>query len=179
MSARRGRGGGRRRRLSLAAATVLAIAFLAGCAKSDFGAIFQTASATGGDIEHGGKIFRKCVICHSLEKNGRNKVGPRLHGLFGRVSGSVSDYKYSRALKAAQIVWNADSLDIFFSSTTTMVPGTKMYADMSRGRDRADLIAFLKKATGGIKEIAPNYRQAVCYGSLFRSGICRARKAFR
>ena len=161
------------------AAAALAVAALTGCADGDpGGGTVQTAS-TAGDIEHGKQIFRKCVNCHSLNKNGPNKVGPRLHGLFGRVSGSISDYKYSRAMKVAQIVWDADSLDIYFSNTTAMVPGTKMYANMSREKDRADLIAFLKKATGGLRKITPTYRISDCYRSLFPFGVCYTRKPFR
>ncbi len=155
MNARRGRGRTRWKPLLLAAATVLAIAVLPGCARNDAGLADRAASgdvdqAASGDVEHGMRLFRKCVSCHSLEKNGPNKVGPRLHGLFGRVSGSVSDYKFSRALKKARIVWDEAALDMYLADTTAMVPGTKMYAYMSRHRDRADLIAFLKKATGGL-----------------------------
>ncbi len=179
MSVRHGPGGLRQRPLFPAAAAVLAVAALAGCANVDLDAIFQTASATVGDIKHGKRLFRKCANCHSLEKTGPNKVGPRLHSLFGRVSGSVSDYKYSRALKAAKIVWDADSLDIYFSNTTAMVPGTKMYADMSREQDRVDLIAFLKKATGKSKNKTPTCRQSVRHRSLFPFEFCRAQKAFR
>lgn len=108
----------------------------------------ETASRPANDNARGEVLFRKCVSCHSLKKNGRNKVGPRPHGLFGRISGSVADYKYSRALGRARIVWNEDTLDAYLADTTGMVPGTKMYAYMSRERDRADLIAFLRAATG-------------------------------
>ena len=100
-------------------------------------------------VERGAKLFAKCQACHTLEADGRNKVGPRLYGLFGRLSGSVADYQYSEALERAKIVWNEDSLDTFLAGTTEMVPGTKMYAGMARREDRRALIAFLKEATGG------------------------------
>lgn len=109
------------------------------------------ASAGAGQqamIERGAKLFAKCQACHTLEPNGRNKVGPRLYGLFGRLSGSVSDYQYSEALKRAKIIWNEDSLNTFLAGTTEMVPGTKMYAGIARREDRFALIEFLKGATG-------------------------------
>lgn len=111
-------------------------------------------SASGGAgqqamVERGAELFAKCQACHTLERNGRNKVGPRLYGLFGRLSGSVPDYQYSEALKRAKIVWDEGSLDTFLAGTTEMVPGTKMYAGIARREDRLALIEFLKEATGG------------------------------
>jgi cytochrome c len=100
-------------------------------------------------LARGEKLFAKCRACHSLEPGGRNKVGPRLHGLFGRTAGSVPDYRYSEALKKSGIVWNEQSLDLFLAGTTEMVPGTKMYAGLSVAQDRRALIAFLKQATAG------------------------------
>ena len=100
-------------------------------------------------IERGARLFAKCQACHTLEPNGRNKVGPRLHGLFGRPAGSVPDYPYSEALKRAKIVWSEGTLDTFLAGTAEMVPGTKMYAGIARREDRRALIEFLKEATGG------------------------------
>ena len=59
-----------------------------------------------GDAEAGEKAFKKCKSCHmiasadeTIVKGG--KTGPNLHGVIGRVAGSVEDYKYGKGLQGA------------------------------------------------------------------------------
>jgi cytochrome c len=102
-----------------------------------------------GDLTRGEALFKRCVACHSFEPNGRNKAGPRLHGLFGRKAGMVADYKYSPALKDSTLVWTPETVDALFDKgPEEVVPGSKMPLQvMSNPKDRADLIEFLKKVT--------------------------------
>jgi cytochrome c len=104
-----------------------------------------TPSFASGDAAHGATIYRECMICHSLDKNG---IGPRHRGVFGRKAGSVQDYDYSAALKAADIVWNETTLDQWLTNPQTLVPGTKMMFSVSNAQDRADVIEFLKEKAG-------------------------------
>ncbi|MBM3538361.1 MAG: cytochrome c family protein [Alphaproteobacteria bacterium] len=104
--------------------------------------------ATAADIARGAELYRKCVSCHTLEANGRNRAGPRLHGLFGRVAGSVGDYRYSDALKGSGIIWTEQTLDAYLKDSEAFVPGTKMYGGLSLDQDREDLIAYLRAAAG-------------------------------
>ena len=105
------------------------------------------ADARAADPARGEQLFRKCVSCHTLEANGRNRVGPRLHGLFGRVAGSVEDFRYSDALKSSGIIWNEQTLNAYLKDAEAFVPGTKMYGGLSLDQDREDLIGYLKQAT--------------------------------
>lgn len=108
---------------------------------------FGAADAAAADIARGEQLFRKCVSCHTLEANGRNRVGPRLHGVFGRVAGSVADFRYSDALKNSGIIWNEQTLNAYLKDAEAFVPGTKMYGGLSLDQDREDLIAYLRQVT--------------------------------
>ena len=44
-----------------------------------------------GNIEHGKKVFKKCAACHSIKKDGKNKIGPKLWGVMLRPVGSITD----------------------------------------------------------------------------------------
>src|SRR5678815_1735843 len=65
--------------------------------------------------ERGAELWAKCKSCHTIEKGGRNIVGPNLHGVFGRRAGSLPNYNYSPAMKNAKIVWNDETLDQYLS----------------------------------------------------------------
>ena len=111
-------------------------------------------SFAAGDPDHGAKVYRQCMICHSLDKNG---IGPSHRDVFGRTAGSVPDYSYSTALKGSNIVWNETTLDHWLTNPQALVPGTKMMFSVGDAQDRADVIAFLKeKATSGQSNATPD-----------------------
>ncbi len=112
-----------------------------------FAVTVAAGPAPAADARRGEEIFRKCAACHTLEAGGRNRVGPRLAGLFGRVAGAVGDFRYTDALKHSGIVWNETTLDAYLKDAEAFVPGTKMYGGLTLDADRADLIAYLKTAT--------------------------------
>src|SRR6185437_4588818 len=113
-----------------------------------------TASAAGvaGDLTAGRLVFRKCQACHSLEP-GKNLVGPSLASVIGRKSGSLPNYNYSTAMKQANIIWEAKTLDAYLADPQKVVPGNKMpFPGMKTDHDRSDVIAYL--ATGGAPAVA-------------------------
>lgn len=105
--------------------------------------------AKSGDPARGEGLFKKCAACHTLEAGGRNKAGPRLHGLFGRKAGDVADFKYSPALRDSALVWTPETVDALFAKgPDVLTPGSKMPLQMmANAKDRADLIAYLQRAT--------------------------------
>lgn len=100
--------------------------------------------------DRGARLFRKCGICHALSESDENKAGPTLYRLFGRRAGAVPGYAYSPALRASGLVWNEQMVDRLFAEGPEVVaPGSKMpLQKMPNAQDRADLIEFLKRATG-------------------------------
>jgi len=108
-----------------------------------------SARAADGDPAQGEAIYQRCLACHSLE---HNRTGPRHCGLFGRRAGSLPGYAYSMAMKKYGVTWNDETLERFLQNPMQAVPGTKMgYAGVKDPQERADLIAYLKQATGDSK----------------------------
>ncbi len=100
-----------------------------------------------GDPARGERVYNRCKSCHELERE-RNRNGPHLVDLFGRVSGSVEGFRYSPAMADAEIVWDEETLDGFLSDPRGYMRGNRMsFAGLRQERDRQDLIAYLKQAT--------------------------------
>jgi cytochrome c len=100
-----------------------------------------------GDAAKGKKVFNKCKTCHSLEA-GKNKIGPSLHGIFGRTAGSVEGFKYSDAMAESGIVWDEETIELFVTKPKDMMPGTKMvFTGLKKEDQRKDLVAYLMEAT--------------------------------
>ncbi len=99
-----------------------------------------------GDAASGEKVFKKCAACHSINKGGKNNIGPALYNVVGRKVGGVSDYKYSKALAAYDKNWNFEELNGFLLKPSKWIKGTKMaYAGLRKEKDRASVIKYLNQ----------------------------------
>ena len=83
----------------------------------------------------------------TLTERGVHGLGPSLYGVLDRKAGELTDFRYSPALKRSGITWTAQTLDTFIADPQKVVPANRMpYAGMPDAGDRADLIAYMRKA---------------------------------
>ena len=64
-----------------------------------------------GDAENGARLFKRCMACHQVGENAKNRVGPILTGVIGRPAGSVEKFKYGKDMLAAGeggLVWTEE-----------------------------------------------------------------------
>ena len=115
--------------------------------KIDIGAIMAL-----GDAESGKKIFKKCAACHSINKDGKNKIGPALYNVVGRTVGGLEDYKYSKTLASYGKEWTFKELNGFLQKPASYLKGTKMsYAGLRKEKDRASIIKYLNQSSDNPK----------------------------
>ena len=107
------------------------------------------ASASGAlaqDLAAGENSFKKCLPCHSVGADAKNKVGPLLNGLEGRKSGTIEGYTYTDANKNSGITWGEDVFREYIKDPRAKIPGTKMvFAGIKSDNEISSLWAYLKQ----------------------------------
>jgi cytochrome c len=107
-----------------------------------------------GDLGHGEKVFKKCTACHQIASGGKNMIGPNLWGVIGRTAGSVSDYKYSKAMVAYGKEWTFEEMNSYLIKPQAYVKGTKMaFAGLRKEKDRASVILFMNSKNSNPKPL--------------------------
>ena len=107
-----------------------------------------------GDVDSGKKVFKKCAACHSIAQGGGNKIGPKLYNIVGRATGSISDYKYSKALASYGKEWTFEELNGFLIKPASWIKGNKMgFAGLKKDENRASVILYLNQSSDDPKEL--------------------------
>jgi cytochrome c len=115
----------------------------------DLNALFAMA-----DVAHGKKVFKKCAACHSIKQGGKNKIGPKLWNVMFRPVGSITDYKYSKALTSYGKEWNWKEINSFLIKPSKWIKGNKMgFAGLKDERDRASVILYLNQNSDNPKPL--------------------------
>ena len=115
-------------------------------ANSDTGNIMALFASTS--AAEGAKVFKKCAACHSVNEGGANKIGPALWGVLGRKAGSLSDYKYSKAMAAYGKSWSFEEMKGFLIKPKDWIKGTKMsFAGLKNAKERAAVILYMNENT--------------------------------
>src|SRR5258708_10702148 len=107
------------------------------------------ALAQSGDATRGERLFnQQCKACHTVEKGGRNGIGPNLFGMFGQKAGAVEGFSFSEAMQKSGIVWDDKTMAEYLKDPKGRVPdGQMVYAGLKQQAQLDDMIAYLKKAT--------------------------------
>jgi len=121
----------------------VARASMVAMAMAMIGATIVVASSDAQTAPAASAAFSQCAVCHSID--GSNGTGPTLLRLIGRRSGTVPGFRYSRAMKSAEIVWDEATLDRYLSNPQELVPGNIMpFSGVAGAQERADIIAYLR-----------------------------------
>lgn len=111
--------------------------------------VFSTApvaAQTAGDDSGQLAFNNSCRTCHTV-KEGDNRLGPSLHGIVGKKSGTVAGYNnYSSSMQDADLTWDERTLDRFIASPEDVLRGNRMkpYGGIASAEERAKIIAYLK-----------------------------------
>jgi len=99
-------------------------------------------------IQRGKKIYARCRACHTLDQEGRHKVGPNLWDIYGSQAGAKEGYAYSKAMKASNIAWNPETMDGYLKKPAAFMPGNKMtFIGLKKQEDRDAVQAYMKSQT--------------------------------
>jgi cytochrome c len=103
----------------------------------------SAAKTRAADADKGKQLYAQCVVCHATTT--ANGTGPGLAGIIGRKSGTAPGFRYSRAMKTANILWDEKILDAYLTDPQKVVPGSVMpLSGVKEPKDRLDIIAYLK-----------------------------------
>ena len=107
-----------------------------------------------GDIAHGEKVYKKCKACHSIKQGGGNKIGPALWNVIFRPVGSITDYKYSKALSSYGKEWTWEEMNGFLIKPSKWIPNNKMgFGGLKSEKDRASVILYLNQNSNNPKPL--------------------------
>lgn len=99
-------------------------------------------------LERGAQLYKRCQSCHTLEQDGRHKVGPNMWALYGSTAGTKEGFAYSKAMSESGVIWNDETLSAYIENPRQYMPGNRMsYAGLRKAEDREAVLAYIKAET--------------------------------
>lgn len=118
--------------------------------KSDIAPTVSTPAAAveKKQADRGQILYKKCRTCHTLNQDGKHKVGPNLYNIINAAAGKKEGFNYSKAMMSTDVVWTEANLDAYLERPSKFMPGTQMaFVGIRKPEDRKLLIEYLKKET--------------------------------
>lgn len=113
------------------------------------------------DAAKGAKVFAKCASCHTVEEGGATKTGPNLYGIVGHGAAQRDGFKYSAAMKGANLTWDYETLDAYLEKPSRYVKGTAMsFAGLKKPDQRASVIEYLR-VNGSLEYALPEPAETI------------------
>ena len=108
----------------------------------------DTTAPSPAEIAAGKTVFdTQCATCHSIKAGDPVRVGPNLHNVVGRESGTGA-FAYSASMASAHIRWTPPALRTFLKDPAAKVPGTAMqFPGLPEEKDRKAIVAYLQSET--------------------------------
>jgi cytochrome c len=118
-----------------------------GAADEGGGAVADLPIATllaTADTAKGAATYTKCASCHTIAAGGAAGIGPNLHAIMGKGIAKQAGFAYSSGATAKGGNWDFEAMNAWLKAPKKFIEGTKMsFAGLSKGEDRANLIAYL------------------------------------
>lgn len=96
------------------------------------------------DTVRGASIGRRCLVCHTVAKNGGHSIGPNLRNIIEREIASYPDFDYSERMMRIEGKWTINALNGFLMAPKAFDQGShRAFQSLTRPMDRAALISWL------------------------------------
>jgi len=111
----------------------------------------KTTTKTAENIDplaHGKRIYKRCKTCHTLEQDGKHRVGPNLWAIMGSQAGTKEGFAYSKALKESEIIWTEETMNAFIEKPSKYIPKNRMsFVGLKKEEDRRAVIDYMISKT--------------------------------
>ena len=105
----------------------------------------------------GARLFKRCQACHTLDEGGRNRVGPNMWDVFGQKAGHRTDFNYSKAMAASEVIWTEETMAAYIANPREFMPGNRMaFAGLRKEEDQQAVVAYIKAKTSPPETDSPS-----------------------